>query len=129
MKIHPDLKYTIDHTWVKIAGEKIATIGITYYAQENMGEMTYVEFPEIGSRVNKEEFLCVIASSKAIIDLASPLSGEVTETNEELIMKPKLINESPYKEGWLVKLMASNLEELNGLMSIEAYKAFIEQSD
>lgn len=129
MKIHPDLKYTIDHTWVKIDGEKIATIGITYYAQENMGEMTYVEFPEIGSRVNKEEFLCVIASSKAIIDLPSPLSGEVTETNEELIMKPKLINESPYKEGWLVKLKASNLEELNGLMSIEAYKAFIEQSD
>jgi glycine cleavage system H protein len=122
----PDLKYTKDHTWVKIDSGEIATIGITDFAQENMGEMTYVEFPEIGLQVSYGDFLCVIASSKAIVDLLSPLSGEVKEINEEVVKTPKLINESPYDEGWLIKLKASNLAELKDLMSSKSYGEFIE---
>jgi glycine cleavage system H protein len=128
VKTLPDRKYNEDHIWVKIGAENTAIVGITYFAQESMGEMTYVEFPEIGMEVAKGEFLCVIASSKAIVDILSPLSGEVIENNKAVDKKPKLVNESPYEEGWLIKIKASDIEELNDLMSSEAYEEVIENS-
>jgi len=127
VKTLPELRYTKEHIWVKDLADGTATIGITYFAQENMGEMTYVEFPDIGLQVNQGDFLCVIASSKAIVDLMAPISGEVTELNEALLKEPKLINESPYERGWLLKMRMTNRGELEGLMNNVEYEEFIEK--
>ena len=126
MKNPQELKYTEEHLWVRIEEENIATIGITHFAQENMGEMTYVELPETGIELSQGEFLCTVASPKAFVDLNAPLSGEVVAVNEEVVVKPKIINESPYERGWLVKVKATKVEELDDLMNSEAYEGFIE---
>lgn len=126
MKNPQDLKYSIDHAWVRMQGEGSAVIGITDFARESMGEITFVEFPEVGISVGKGEFLCTIASQKTMVDLPSPLSGEVVSVNEKLETKPQLINESPYEKGWLIRFMASKPEELNELMSSEGYEKFLE---
>jgi glycine cleavage system H protein len=121
-----NLKYNIDHVWVKTQGGNSATIGITDFAKESMGEITYVELPHIGTTVGKGEFLCTIASQKTMVDLPSPLSGEVLSVNEELETEPQLINESPYEQGWLIGFNASKPEELDDLMSSEGYEKFLE---
>lgn len=120
-----DLKYSIDHAWVMMQGEGSAVIGITDFARESMGEITFVEFLGVGISVGKGEFLCTIASQKTMVDLPSPLSGEVVSVNEELEAEPQLINESPYEKGWLIRFMASKPEELNELMSSEGYEKFL----
>jgi len=121
-----DLKYSIDHAWVRMQDGNTATIGITDFAQESMGEITYVELPNIGTTVGKGEFLCTIASQKTMVDLPSPLSGEVVSVNEELETEPQLINESPYEKGWLIGFKASRPEELDDLMNSEGYEKFLE---
>lgn len=120
-----DLKYSIDHAWIRMQGEGSAVIGITDFARESMGEITFVEFLGVGISVGKGEFLCTIASQKTMVDLPSPLSGEVVSVNEELEAEPQLINESPYEKGWLIRFMASKPEELNELMSSEGYEKFL----
>lgn len=122
-----DLKISKEHAWVAVEQSDLITIGITEFAQDSMGEITYLELPEVGKGVQAEEFLCAIGSSKAYVDLLSPVSGEVVEVNEELTNTPNLVNQSPYEKGWFVKVRASNLEELDALMDNEAYQQFIEE--
>lgn len=123
---HLDLKYNEDHAWVRIETEGKATIGISQFAQDSMGEITSVELPELTQSVEKGQYLCSIGSSKAFVDLLSPISGKVAEINEAVVKTPKLVNESPYDQGWLVKLHISRPEELALLMDSKAYEKFTE---
>jgi glycine cleavage system H protein len=118
-----DLRYTKTHEWVRVEGD-VATIGITDYAQNELGDITYLELPEVGSQVTQNEPLGVIESVKAASDIYAPVSGEVIERNEQVIESPDLVNRSPYDEAWLVKVRMSNPSELDSLMNAEEYDAF-----
>ncbi|MER3436282.1 MAG: glycine cleavage system protein H [Chloroflexota bacterium] len=118
-----DLRYTKTHEWVRVEGD-IATIGITDYAQNELGDITYLELPEVGSQVTQNEPLGVIESVKAASDVYAPVSGEVIERNEQAIESPDLVNRSPYDEAWLVKVRMSNPSELESLMNADEYDAF-----
>ena len=119
-----DLKYSKEHEWVRIEGDT-AVIGITSYAQEQLGDVVYVELPEIGSRVTQFETCGTIESVKTVSDLYSPLSGEVLAINEELDDTPELINNEPYGSGWILKISLSNQAELGKLLSADAYKQLL----
>ncbi|MCB0317767.1 MAG: glycine cleavage system protein GcvH [Bdellovibrionales bacterium] len=121
MNFPEDLKYTKDHEWVKLDGN-VATIGITDFAQDELGEVVFVELPEIGSEFNKADSICVVESTKAASDVYAPIGGKVIEVNSNLADSPELINSSPYSDAWLVKLENPNLEDLEKLMSVEEYK-------
>jgi glycine cleavage system H protein len=122
-----DLKISKEHAWVAVEQPDLVTVGITEFAQDSMGEITYLELPEVGKEVRAGEFLCAIGSSKAFVDLLSPVSGEVVEVNEDLANTPNLVNQSPYEKGWLIKARVSNLGELDALMNNEAYQQFVEE--
>jgi glycine cleavage system H protein len=119
-----NLKYSKDHEWVKLEGN-IATVGISFYAQEELGDIVYVDLPEIGKTVKQNDVLAVIESVKSASDVYSPISGKVIEVNEKLKEKPEIINEDPYHEGWIAKLEISNPNELDTLMNAEEYKKLI----
>jgi glycine cleavage system H protein len=119
-----NLKYSKDHEWVKLEGN-IATVGISFYAQEELGDIVYVDLPEIGKTVKQNDVLAVIESVKSASDVYSPISGKVIEVNEKLKEKPEIINEDPYNEGWIAKLEISNPNELDTLMNAEEYKKLI----
>lgn len=121
-----NLKISKEHAWVRLEQDDVVAIGITQFAQESMGEITYVELPEPGKVVQAGEFLCAIGSSKAYVDLASPVSGTVVAVNDALSVTPTLVNESPYEKGWFIKLRAANLAEMDDLMDSTAYSEFIE---
>jgi glycine cleavage system H protein len=131
-KVPEGLYYSKEHEWVKLEGE-IVRVGITDYAQSKLGEVVYVELPEVGKRVkqtvepkDKEMELGAAESIKAVSAIYSPLSGEVTEVNEALRDKPELLNTSPYEEGWICKLKPSDLEsELKNLMDSKAYTEYL----
>ena len=125
MKFPEDLKYTKDHEWVKIDGE-IATIGITDFAQDELGEVVFVELPEVGTEFKQSDSLCVIESTKAASDVYTPIGGKVKEVNEALGDSPELINSSPYENAWMVRLENPNLADLEGLMSVKDYKKHVE---
>ncbi|GIW03562.1 MAG: glycine cleavage system protein GcvH [Thermomicrobiales bacterium] len=118
-----DLRYTKTHEWVRVEGD-VATIGITDYAQNELGDITYLELPEVGTQVTQNEPLGVIESVKAASDIYAPVSGEVIERNEQAIESPDLVNRSPYDEAWLVKVRMSNPSELDSLMNADEYDAF-----
>ena len=121
MNIRADLHYTSEHEWLRQEGES-AVIGITDHAQGELGDVVYLELPEIGSRIVQGESFGVIESVKAANDLYAPISGEVTAVNGELEAAPQLVNESPYDSGWLIKLRPSALaDEQSKLLSAEAY--------
>ncbi|RKX96540.1 MAG: glycine cleavage system protein GcvH [Spirochaetes bacterium] len=124
MEIPKDLKYTNEHEWARIEGD-IATVGITDYAQESLGDVVYIETPEIGTKVKKGEELGSIESVKAVSDVFSPISGEIVEVNEELADHPEYINQSPYDKGWIVKIKISNPEEADELMDNTKYEKFV----
>ncbi|MCT4594763.1 MAG: glycine cleavage system protein GcvH [Anaeromicrobium sp.] len=124
MKIVEGVYYSKDHEWVKVEGDA-ASIGITDYAQHALGEIVYVEMPEIDDELNAGDVFGVIESVKAASDSYIPLSGTVTEINEELEDSPELLNESPF-ESWILKVKIADSSELEGLMSPEDYKAFCE---
>uniref|UniRef100_A0A7C3SNM5 Glycine cleavage system H protein n=1 Tax=Dictyoglomus turgidum TaxID=513050 RepID=A0A7C3SNM5_9BACT len=119
-----NLKYSKDHEWVKLEGN-VATVGISFYAQEELGDIVYVDLPEIGKTVKQNDVLAVIESVKSASDVYSPISGKVIEVNEKLKEKPEIINEDPYHEGWIAKLEISNPNELDTLMNAEEYKKLI----
>ena len=123
--IPSDLKYTKTHEWAKIEGN-VAKIGITDYAQEQLNDIVYVELPDIGKIIKKGEEMGVVESVKAASDVYSPLSGKVIEINEEVIDKPELLNEDPYKN-YLLKIEIENLEEIEGLLSPEDYEKIVEE--
>ncbi len=124
MNVPENLKYTDDHEWTKIDGD-VATIGITDYAQGELGDVVFVELPEVGTTITKGDTFGTIEAVKAVADLFAPLSGEVIEVNEKLGGEPETVNKDPYGEGWMIKIKLSNPEEVNDLMDAEAYKAKI----
>ncbi|XP_015960222.1 glycine cleavage system H protein 2, mitochondrial [Arachis duranensis] len=123
-----DLKYCDSHEWVKVDG-KSATIGITDHAQDHLGDVVYVELPEVGKDVTQGESFGAVESVKATSDINSPVSGKVVEVNEELNSSPGLVNSSPYKDGWIIKVEVSDSGELNNLMDSKQYSKFCEEED
>ncbi|MCK5534772.1 glycine cleavage system protein GcvH [bacterium] len=121
-----DLFYTKEHEWIKIEG-KLGTVGITDYAQNSLGDITFVEMPEAGEVFNKNKVFISIESVKAASDIYMPLSGKVVKTNEMLIDSPEKINQSPYNEGWLALIEISDEEEKSDLMSGSDYHKYVEQ--
>ena len=121
-----ELKYTKDHIWVHTGGD-IATLGITDYAQQELGDIVFVEMPEPGKKVTKEDTFGTIESVKSVSDLISPLSGEISETNTVLEDAPETINNDPFGKGWIVRLKMANTGELDSLMDHATYAKFLEE--
>jgi glycine cleavage system H protein len=119
-----DVRYTKEHEWVRLDGD-LATVGISDYAQEQLGELVFVEVPEIGRQVSRGGNLAVVESVKAASDVYAPVSGEVVETNPELENDPGLVNRSAEDEGWFCKLRIADPGELTQLMDAAAYKAYV----
>jgi glycine cleavage system H protein len=119
-----NLRYSKDHEWASTLGDLIR-VGISDYAQDQLGDVVYVELPEVGAMVKKGDVFGSVESVKTVSELFIPFSGEVVEVNEELEASPELINESPYKEGWMVVIKANDPEEVSALMESGAYKDFL----
>ena len=117
-----DLLYHPEHDWARVDGDE-ATFGITWYAQDALGEVVYFDPPQVGAEVKKDEAYTEVESVKAVSDVFAPLSGEVTEVNDALKDKPETINEDPYGDGWLVKIRLSDPSEAESLMDAAAYEA------
>jgi glycine cleavage system H protein len=117
-------RYTKDHEWVRVEGE-VATVGITDYAQHELGDVVYVELPKPGAKVNAGESFGSVESVKAVSDVYAPLSGEVTEVNSALEETPETINKDPHGKAWLIKLRLANSSELAKLMNAAAYETYI----
>src|SRR5208337_3526401 len=120
MEIPPGLKYSKEHEWVAAEGS-VATIGITDYAQDQLGEIVYIELPAIGDKVSKDDPFGVVESVKAVSDIFAPVSGTVIEINEELPESPEMVNEDPYGDGWLIKVKITDMSDLEGLMDADEY--------
>jgi len=116
-----DVKYHQDHDWARIEGDT-ATFGITWYAQDQLGEVVFFDPPAVGATVSKDQPYAEVESVKAVSDVIAPLSGEVTEVNEGLGSSPENVNEDPYGEGWMVKVRLSDPSEVDSLMDAEAYE-------
>ena len=116
-----DLRYHPEHDWARIDGD-VATFGITWYAQDQLGEVVFVDPPEVGKTVSKDEPYAEIESVKAVSDVVAPLSGEITEVNEGLSDAPEKVNEDPYGDGWLVKVKLSDVSEVDDLMDASTYE-------
>ncbi len=121
-----DLLYTKEHEWVLVQG-KTGTIGISFYAQKELGDIVFIELPDIGETLKAGESFGSVESVKAVSEIYAPISGKVLEVNENLAEKPEIINEDPYKEGWMVKVNIADPEELEDLMTAEEYEAFIQE--
>jgi glycine cleavage system H protein len=119
-----ELKYSKEHEWVRIDGDE-ALIGITDYAQEELGDITFVEIPEVGKQLKQMDILATIESVKAASDIFAPLSGEVVEVNGALEDKPEIINESPYEKGWICRIRISDASESEKLLSAEEYEEYL----
>jgi len=126
MEFADDVKYTKEHEWIKVDG-KIATMGITDYAQEQMGDIVYVELPDDGELISKGDAFGVVESVKSVSDVYAPISGKVVEINEPLKDNPETVNEDPYNEGWICKIEMSDTNELNDLMDAKEYEEFVSE--
>lgn len=124
MNVPAELKYTKDHEWIKVDGD-IATIGITDFAQSELGDIVYVEIETEGETIDKEEVFGSVEAVKTVSDLFMPVTGELLEFNEELESAPEAVNEDPYGKGWMIKAKISNISELDGLLSADTYKELI----
>ena len=125
MEVVDHLLYTKDHEWVNIDG-KDATIGISDYAQESLGDITFIELPNVGDEVEQFEEFASVESVKAASDIFSPMSGKITAVNNDLNEEPGLINKSPYETGWIAKVKISDLEGQSNLMTADEYRKFLE---
>jgi len=121
-----DLKYHKEHTWVKVSGKR-ASVGITFYAQESLGDIVYIDSPEMDSDVEAGSELTQIESTKATSSVISPVSGTVIEFNEDLTDSPEIINEDPYHKGWIAVLEIADESELNGLMDASEYEKYLDE--
>lgn len=128
MKLDKNCRYTETHEWVRVEG-KLATTGITDYAQSQLSDVVYVELPEVGDVFDQGEVFATVESVKAAADVYMPLSGEITEVNEELSGSPELVNEYPFGEGWFIRSAPSDLSELDKLMSPEAYQEHVAKEE
>jgi glycine cleavage system H protein len=123
---YPDeLKYHPEHDWARIDGDQ-ATFGITWFAQDQLGEVVFVELPEVGSTVSANGTYAEVESVKAVSDVFAPLSGEVVEVNEALKDKPEQINDDPYGAGWIAKVRLSDASEVDGLLDVDGYSKLLE---
>lgn len=124
MNIPTNLKYTKDHEWIIVNGN-IATVGITDFAQGELGDIVFVEIETEGETLNKEEVFGTIEAVKTVSDLYMPVTGKVIEINPVLLNKPELVNKDPYNEGWMIKVEVANLAELDTLLSADQYKELV----
>ena len=122
-----DRRYSKEHEWVLLEADGRALMGITTYAQDQLGDVVFVDFPALGSHLTQSEKLGEVESVKAVSDIYSPVGGEVVEVNREVMDHPELINEDPYDKGWMVRLGSVDPAELEGLMSAEEYEQFLSQ--
>jgi glycine cleavage system H protein len=123
----PDtLKYHREHTWLKLEGDK-ATIGITEFAQSELGEIVYVDLPNIGSTYKQDEVFGTVEAVKTVSDLFLPVTGEIVENNAKLNKEPTLVNSDPFGEGWMIKIKITNSSELNNLLTPDQYKSLTGQ--
>jgi glycine cleavage system H protein len=120
-----DLRYHPEHDWARVDGDT-ATCGITWYAQEQLGEVVFFDPPEVGATVSKDEPYAEVESVKAVSDVIAPLSGEIVEVNDALASSPEAINDDPYGEGWMVRIRLSDPSEVDALMDASAYEASLE---
>ncbi len=126
MDFPKDLKYTKEHEWIRVDSD-IAVVGVTDYAQDSLGDIVYLELPQEGGTVTKDEPFGVVESVKAVSDLYSPLNGTVAEVNDALIDNPEVINEDPYGEAWMIKIEIENRDEIGELLSAEDYQKYLEE--
>ena len=124
MEAPDELRYSNEHEWVR-ADEGMAEVGITDYAQDQLGDIVYLDLPAVGAKVAQNEKMGEIESVKAVSDLFSPVSGELIEVNQEAIDDPELVNQEPYRRGWLFKVRLSDAGELESLLSAEAYRELV----
>ena len=120
-----DLKYHAEHDWARVDGD-VATCGITWYAQEQLGEVVFFDPPEVGATTTKDEPYAEVESVKAVSDVIAPLSGEIVEVNEALGSGPEAVNDDPYGEGWMVKIRLSDPSQVDDLLDADAYQASLE---
>lgn len=124
MEFPEELKYTEEHEWVMVE-EDLAVIGISDFAQDALGDVVFVELPEVGAEVEAGKAFGVVESVKAVSDIYAPISGTVEEINEDLLETPEIINTSPYEDGWLIKIRMRDASDVEDLMDAEAYQALI----
>lgn len=128
MAEYPDnLKYTKEHEWARVQRSSVV-IGVTYHAQESLGDVVYVELPKVGSTVTAGTSFGVIESTKAVSELFAPISGKVVKVNEELVNSPQTVNQDPYQAGWLIEVEASEPRQLDQLLDSAAYQKIIKES-
>ena len=120
MEVPKDLLYTLEHEWIRVDG-KSAVIGITQFAQEQLGDIVFVELPEVGSEIEKESPFGVVESVKTVSDLYAPASGKVTKVNKDLETNPEIVNSGPYDAGWIVEIELSDEKDLESLLDPDAY--------
>lgn len=121
-----ELKYSEEHEWVRTESDGVVVVGITDFAAESLGDVVFVELPEVGSDLTQFEKMGEIESVKAVSDLYSPVSGTITERNDSVIDRPELVNDSPYESGWMLRVELSDTNELDKLMSHTEYQAMLE---
>lgn len=126
MKLPQDLKYTKDHEWVKVEGDDVAVVGISDFAQSELGDIVYVEVETLDEELSSEEVFGTVEAVKTVSDLFMPVSGKIIAFNDTLEDEPELVNENPYDEGWIIKIKMSNPDELDNLLSADAYKEHVE---
>ena len=124
MEFPEDLRYSKEHEWVLVE-DKVATVGVTDYAQEQLGDIVFVEMPAIGDKVSKEDAFGVVESVKAVSDIYAPVSGKVLEVNDDLPDNPEMVNEDPYGDGWMIKIEMNDAEELQDLMTAAEYEEYV----
>jgi glycine cleavage system H protein len=119
-----DLRYHPEHDWARVDGDE-AVLGITWFAQDALGELVHFEAPEVGATLSKDASYAEVESVKAVSDVVSPLSGEVLEVNQKVVDEPETVNEDPYGDGWLVRIRVGDPSEADALLDVEAYKAHV----
>ena len=120
-----NLKYSREHEWVRVGDDGVALVGITHFAQDELGDVVFVELPDVGDEVGQFEKMGEIESVKAVSDLYSPVSGTVVERNDALTDAPELVNDSPYEDGWMLRVEVSDSSEVDNLLSAAEYEAFL----
>ena len=122
-----NLKFLESHEWARIEDDGTVTVGISNHAQELLGDIVFVELPEVGGNIEMKASVAVVESVKAASDVYTPISGEVIEVNEDLVSNPEIINSSPYNQGWFFKVKPQNINELNEMLDLEAYQKFSQE--
>lgn len=129
MALPDGIKFTKEHEWLIQEEEGIATIGISDFAQESLGDITFAQLPELGTELSKDDTFGVVESVKAVSDLYAPVTGKVIDVNQTVLDAPELLNEDPYEEGWLIKMEFKDPSELDELMDTEQYSSYVEESN